>query len=48
MNLYNVLIDYIENNKTKNNISYEETFDYLDELLRTLKRDYENLESEQE
>ena len=47
MNLYNVLIDYIENNKTKNK-SYEETFDYLDELLRTLKRDYENLESEQE
>lgn len=35
------LINYIEDNKEKYNISYAETLDYLQEVLDELKQEYQ-------
>ena len=42
----NILIDYIEENKTKNNIDYDETLETLQELLNEIKKEYEELGDE--
>lgn len=42
----NILIDYIEENKTKNNIDYDETIETLQELLNEIKKEYEELGDE--
>ena len=42
-NLYKILIDYIENNKEKNNIDYFETIEHLKELINEIKKEYEEI-----
>lgn len=42
----NILIDYIEENKTKNNIDYDETLETLQELLNEIKKEYKELGDE--
>lgn len=42
----NILIDYIEKNKTKKNIDYDETLETLQELLNEIKKEYEELGDE--
>ena len=47
MNLYDVLIKYIEENK-KINIDYQQTIDYIKELIRQIEDEYIDLENEDE
>ena len=39
----NILIDYIEQNKTKYNIDYSDTIESIKELIKEIENDYENL-----
>lgn len=41
--MYEILVEYIKNNKDKYNISYEETFDFLRELIDTIEKDFKNV-----
>lgn len=45
-NIYDTLIRYIEENKTKYNIGYEDTICYLEEIVETIKKEYEELGDE--
>ena len=42
--LYTILVDYINKNKNKNNISYLDTIKSIENLLEEIKNDYETLE----
>ena len=42
--IMNIMIDYINRNKEKNNIEYQETIDALKEALNELERDYKEVE----
>lgn len=42
-NISDIIIEYIENNKRKNNIEYLDTIEYLKELLKELENDYKEL-----
>ena len=44
--LWNILINYIEHNKSFNNISYSESIEFLEELLKNLKEEYRSVENE--
>lgn len=46
INLYKELINYIEDNKKNYNISYESTIEYLEQLVRDIKKEYEELKEE--
>lgn len=41
-----VIIDYIEKNKKEYNISYEESLNYLQEVLDSTRKDYEKMKGE--
>ena len=43
-NMYDIIVDYIENNKVKYNIDYKETIEYLKELIEEIEKEYENIE----
>ena len=45
--IYNILVEYIEQNKTNNNIEYQETIDCLKDLVKDIEKDYKNLEGEE-
>lgn len=45
MNISNILIKYIEDNK-KYDIDYKKSIETIEELLKELKKDYEELEEE--
>lgn len=45
--LSDILIDYIENNKVKNEIDYENSIETLQELLNEIKTEYKNLGDEE-
>lgn len=42
INLYDVIIDYIENDKRKYNISYKDTIEYIEEIVKELKETYKD------
>jgi len=42
--LNTILVDYINKNKSNNNIGYMETIKAVEDLLKEIKRDYETLE----
>jgi hypothetical protein len=44
--LNNIIVNYIENNKTQYNIEYFDTIETLYELLEEIKDDYEGLRSD--
>lgn len=44
--LSDILIDYIENNKVKNGIDYENSIETLQELLNEIKTEYKELGDE--
>ena len=41
--LYDILVNYIEDNKTNYNIDYKETIETIEELIEEIKKDYEDL-----
>ena len=41
--LMNILVEYIESNKRDYNIQYADTLESLQEMLNTIKRDYEEM-----
>lgn len=43
-NMYDIIVDYIENDKVKYNIDYKETINYLKELIKAIEKEYENIE----
>ena len=45
--LYDILVDFIENNKTKYDIDYKSSIENLKELLEEIEQDYENIEGEE-
>ena len=45
--LYDILVDFIENNKTKYDIDYESSIENLKELLEEIEQDYKNIEGEE-
>lgn len=47
INLYNILVDYIEENKRLYNINYQGSIDNLKELLEEIEQDYKNIEGEE-
>ena len=42
-----ILIDYIEYNKKFNNISYSESIECIEELLKEIKEEYRSIENEE-
>lgn len=44
--LYDILVNYIEDNKTNYNIDYKETIGTIEELIEEIKKDYEDLKEE--
>ena len=42
--LYDLMIKHIEDNKVKHNIDYEESIDYLKELVETIEKEYKDLD----
>ncbi len=42
--LYDLMIKHIEDNKVKHNIDYEESIEYLKELVETIEKEYEEME----
>jgi hypothetical protein len=44
--LYDILVNYIEDNKTNYNIDYKETIETIEELIEEIKKDYEDLKEE--
>ncbi|MBQ3475838.1 MAG: hypothetical protein IJH20_06695 [Bacilli bacterium] len=44
--LYDILVNYIEDNKTNYNIDYKETIETIEELIEEIKKDYKDLEEE--
>lgn len=44
VSLYDMMIQHIEDNKSKYNIDYEESIKYLQELVDTIKKEYEKIE----
>lgn len=44
--LYNMLVDYIEENKRLYNIDYTSSIENLKELLEEIEQDYKDLEGE--
>lgn len=45
--IYNILTDYINKNKTEHNIEYGDSVETLEEVLRELKREYAKLYCEE-
>lgn len=43
MSLYDLMIKHIEDNKIKNNIDYEESIEYLKELIKTIEKEYKDI-----
>jgi hypothetical protein len=43
-NMYDIIIDYIENDKVKYNIDYKDTIKYLKELIKQIEEEYKNIE----
>ena len=41
--LYNILVNYIEDNKTNYDIDYKETIETIEELLEEIKKDYKEM-----
>ena len=41
--LYNILVNYIEDNKTNYDIDYKETIEAIEELLEEIKKDYKEM-----
>ena len=39
-NIYSFLVEYINNNKNKNNIDYAETIKELKELIKEIEHDF--------
>lgn len=44
INLYNFIVDYINNNKNKYNIDYKATINDLRQLLNEIEEEYKNIE----
>ncbi len=44
MNIYDILVKYIEENKSKYNIDYFETIDVIKEYIETIEKEYKELE----
>ena len=42
--LYDLMIKHIEDNKVKHNIDYEESIEYLKELVETIENEYKEME----
>lgn len=47
VNLYNILVDYIEENKRLYNIDYKGSIENLKELLEEIEQDYNDIEGEE-
>ena len=45
-NLYDILVDFIDNNKSMYDIDYKSSIENLEDLLNEIKRDYEELGEE--
>lgn len=43
-NMYDIIVDYIENDKVKHNIDYKDTIKYLKELIKQIEEEYKNIE----
>jgi len=41
--LNNILVNYIEQNKIKYNIEYQKTIETLEELIKEIKKEYQNI-----
>lgn len=41
--IYTMLVEYIEHNKTNNNINYIDTIDVLKEIIQEIERDYKEV-----
>ena len=46
-NLYDILVDFIENNKIMYDIDYKSSIENLKELLEEIEQDYKNIEGEE-
>lgn len=46
-NLYDILVDFIENNKSMYDIDYKSSIENLKELLEEIEQDYKNIEGEE-
>lgn len=42
-NLYDVIIQFIEDSKTKYNISYDSTIEFLKQLINEIEKEYQDL-----
>lgn len=42
LDLWNILVKYIEDNKKYNDIDYKETIKNIDDLIKELKDEYKN------
>lgn len=42
-NLYDILVDYIENNKANFNIDYEDTIESIKELIEEIEKEYKGV-----
>lgn len=42
--LYDLMIQHIEDNKVKHNIDYEDSIEYLKELIDTIENEYKEME----
>ena len=44
--IYNIIINYIENNKKFNNIKYKDSIIAIIQLIDEIKQEYENIKGE--